>query len=78
MKKHLKPWSDLCKSKGILDTPLTPYLDEELLYKCETFITGSFIETTGFSYNFPNLTSNLLREVINDFVGKGAFPNGLV
>jgi len=76
--KHLKPWSDLCKSKGILDTPLTPYLDEELLYKCETFINGSFIETTGFSYNFPNLTSNLLREVINDFVGKGAFPNGLV
>jgi len=53
--KHLKPWSDLCKSKGILDTPLTPYLDEELLYKCETFINGSFIETTGFLITFQTL-----------------------
>jgi len=76
--KHLKPWSDLCKSKGIIDTPLTPYLDEELLYKCETHLNGELIETTGFAYEFPNLTGELLREVINDFVTKGSFPNGLI
>jgi len=76
--KHLKPWSDLCKSKGIVDTPLTPYLDEELLYKCEMFINGSRIESTGFSYDYPKLTSDLLREVINDFIAKGHFPNGLI
>jgi len=72
--KHLKPWSDLCKSKGILDTPLTPYLDEELLYKCETFINGNHIESIGFQYNFPNLTAELLTEVINDNIAKGHFP----
>jgi len=76
--KHLKPWSDLCKSKGIMDTPLTPYLDEELLYKCETHINGSGIESTGFSYNFPNFTAELLLEVINDFIAKGHFPAGLI
>jgi len=76
--KHLKPWSDLCKSKGVVDTPLTPYLDEELLYKCETHINGSLIESTGFVYNAPNLNSNLLREVINDFITKGHFPTGLI
>jgi len=76
--KHLKPWSDLCKSKGILDTPLTPYLDEELLYKCETYVNGNLIESTGFQYNVPELNADLLREVINDYIAKGHFPTGLM
>jgi nucleoside-diphosphate-sugar epimerase len=76
--KHLKPWSDLCKSKGIHDTPLTPYLDEELLYKCNNHINGNAIESTGFRYNKPNMDANSLREVITDFVQKGIFPTGLV
>lgn len=29
--QHLKPFSDACKKYGVLDTPLTPYLDEELV-----------------------------------------------
>jgi len=74
--KHLKPWSDLCKSRGIMDTPLTPYLDEELLYKCDCHINGSAIERTGFAYNHPNVTSGDLREVVHDFVQKGVFPPG--
>jgi len=76
--KHLKPWSDLCKSRGIVDTPLTPYLDEELLYKCETNINGSAIEGTGFAYNHPHMTADSLREVINGFVEKRIFPEGLI
>jgi len=76
--KHLKPWSDLCKSKGILDTPLTPYLDEELLYKCDVYINGNAIESTGFAYNVPNITPDHLREVINDYIAKGHFPQGLI
>jgi hypothetical protein len=73
----LKPWSDLCKSKGILDTPLTPYLDEELLYKCNNHINGSAIESTGFKYNRPHMTADALKEVIADFETKGIFPTGL-
>jgi len=76
--KHLKPWSDLCKSKGILDTPLTPYLDEELLYKSETSINGSAIESTGFVYERPHVTVDAIREVILDFVHKGIFPTGII
>jgi hypothetical protein len=57
---------------------LTPYLDEELLYKCETYINGSSIESTGFQYNVPNFTVDNLREVINDFVAKQYFPPGLI
>lgn len=29
--KHLQPWSELCKGAGVVNTPLTPYLDKELL-----------------------------------------------
>jgi hypothetical protein len=29
--KHLEPWSELCKNGGVVNTPLTPYLDRELL-----------------------------------------------
>jgi len=76
--KHLKPWSDLCKSKGIMDTPLTPYLDEELLYKCETVINGNAIEGIGFQYTVPNINVEGLREVINDYIAKGHFPEGLL
>ena len=28
---HLQPWADLCKAGGVVNTPLTPYLDKELL-----------------------------------------------
>merc|ERR1711976_929547 len=39
--KHLKPWSDLCKKAGIPNTPLTPYLDQELLYNNPFSVDGS-------------------------------------
>jgi len=75
--QHLKPWSELCKARGINDTPLTPYLDEELLYQAALHINGTAITSTGFSYQYPAPSADLLREILNDFVAKGAFPEGL-
>jgi len=74
--KHLKPWSDLCKEAGIIDTPLTPYLDEELLYNNNLSVDGSAITKLGFKYEVPKMTIELLKEVINDFIKKGVFPKG--
>merc|ERR1711977_218537 len=51
--KHLKPWSDLCKDANILMTPLTPYIDQELLYSNALSIDGSAVESLGFSYKVP-------------------------
>jgi len=76
--KHLKPWSDLCKAKGITNTPLTPYLDEELLYNNANAVDGSKITKTGFSYKYPAVTDELLREVLNHFMSLGFFPKGLI
>jgi len=74
--KHLKPWSDLCKAKGIVNTPLTPYLDEELLYNNPLSVDGSKITTTGFEYKHPAMSQQDLTEVINFFVELSFFPKG--
>lgn len=77
--KHLKPWSDLLKEHKIADSPLTPYLDEEVLYNNSTALDGSKVtKVLGFQYAHPQVTIDLLREVIVDFENKGYFPKGLL
>jgi len=76
--KHLKPWSDLCKANSIVNTPLTPYLDEELLYNNATSIDGTKITTTGFAYKYPKMSEEALRETITCFVDLGFFPKGMM
>jgi len=72
--KHLRPWSELCKKEEILNTPLTPYLDQELLYNNSLSVDGSKIESTGFSYDHPNVTEELVREQVNYYVSQNLFP----
>jgi len=71
---HLGPWSVLCKEQGIVNTPLTPYLDEELLYSNSYSVDGTKITTTGFSYSHPKMSENDLREVISYFQNLSYFP----
>lgn len=72
--KHLKPWSELCKGANIVNTPLTPYLDQELLYNNSLSIDGSAIEEIGFKYDHPEVTEALVREQIQYFVVQKLFP----
>jgi len=72
--KHLKPWSDLCKASGIANTPLTPYLDYELLLNNHLSVDGNAIEGTGFKYDHPEVTEGLLREIIDYYVKQNLFP----
>jgi nucleoside-diphosphate-sugar epimerase len=75
---HLKPFSDACKKYNIHDTPLTPYLDEELLRENSISVDGSAIEKLGFKYEYPAPNAQLLKEVMQDFVQKGFFPKELL
>jgi len=72
--KHLKPWSDLCKAKGITNTPLTPYLDEELLYNNAYALDGTRITKAGFNYKHPAVKEETIRETIKGFIALGYFP----
>jgi len=72
--KHLRPWSELCQKAGITVTPLTPYLDPELLYNNSLSVDGSTIEGTGFRYDVPNVTVELLREQLRYHLDQHLFP----
>ncbi|KAJ3038679.1 hypothetical protein HDV00_000428 [Rhizophlyctis rosea] len=75
--KHLQPWSELCKAAGVVNTPLTPYLDKELLKDNSLSVDGSKIEKDlGFTYTVPEVTESSLKAVVDDFVVTGIWPKG--
>ncbi|KAI8846733.1 hypothetical protein BC829DRAFT_445043 [Chytridium lagenaria] len=75
--KHLQPWSELCKASGVSNTPLTPYLDKELLKDNALSVDGSKIEKElGFTYSVPTVTEQSLRAVITTFEETGIWPTG--
>ena len=61
--KHLAPWAEACSRDGISNTPLSPYLDQELLYNKHLHVDGSKIESTGFNYRQATPTLDLMRKV---------------
>ncbi|KAJ3310317.1 hypothetical protein HDU93_005387, partial [Gonapodya sp. JEL0774] len=74
---HLQPWADLCKAGNVANTPLSPYLDRELLKDNELYVEGGkIVSTLGFTYSHPVVTEALLREVIDGFVEVGVWPKG--
>jgi len=72
--KHLKPWSDLCREGGIPSTPLSPYIDQELLYNNSLMLDGSALEATGFEIKHPNLTKEDCQEIMAYFGEQDLFP----
>ena len=72
--KHLKPWSELLKRSNIINSPLTPYLDPELLYNNSLSIDGSAIKALDFKYDFPEMTEGEVRGVIKYFQDQNLFP----
>lgn len=61
--KHMGPWAEVCCTGGVENTPLTPFMDQELLYNKNLFLDGSCLKSLGFSCEIPLLTSQKLLEV---------------
>jgi len=76
--KHVTPWSKMTKEAGINITPLSPYLDQELLYNKHLSIDGSKIESIGFKYERPTMTQEYLNEWVNYYIAIGLFPKGYI
>lgn len=76
--KHMEPWGEMCKAAGIVNTPLTPYISEELLKDDHMSVDGAAIEATGFAYSVPELSDARVRECVQQYVAMGLFPPGLV
>jgi len=73
--KHLAPWAELLRNSRIKGSPLTPFLDQELLYNNALAVDGSKItRVTGFEYSVPILTTEKVAEVIDGFKAMNFWP----
>ena len=72
--KHMEGWGAMCKAAGILNTPLTPYLDPELLAHNHLAVDGRLITSTGFAYSAPQLSEETLRPQVATYVQQQLFP----
>ncbi|XP_012268433.2 uncharacterized protein LOC105693225 [Athalia rosae] len=77
--KHMSPWADACNKDGVENSPLSPYIDKELLYNKHLYLQpGKLSSTTDFTYLYPKLIKESLKEVVDDYVAMKIFPHSLV
>lgn len=61
--KHMGPWAEACHKDGVENSPLSPYIDQELLYNKHLYLKPGKLSNTGFTYLYPKLTKDALSEV---------------
>lgn len=71
---HMESWQRLCAEYSIDNTPLSPYIDKELLQNNALSIDGSKAKALGFQLSCPNLTSLILRDTIEYWIQLKKFP----
>lgn len=76
--KHLQPWSDITQREEILNTPLTPYLDKELLYSNNVNITGEKLKNDGFTLEVPKFETATLRQILDAYIEMKIFPKNML
>lgn len=72
---HVPSWSTLCQEHKIANTPLSPYIDKELLSNNSLCVDGSKIckETSFKQYDKP-VTDKLIKEQVQSFIDQKLFP----
>ncbi|KAF1997581.1 NAD dependent epimerase/dehydratase family protein [Amniculicola lignicola CBS 123094] len=72
----MDPWADLQTKAGISQsTPLTPFMEKELLKDTDLSLDGSkFVTETGFQYDHPQLTREEVEKVIDSYKAMGWWP----
>jgi hypothetical protein len=74
----LDPWAELQQQAGISSsTPLTPYMEKELLKDADLSMDGSLFEReTGYNdrYNIEKITREKVEEVIESYKRMNWWP----
>jgi hypothetical protein len=66
---------DICQKQGIERTPIMAYIDREILEFTEFAVDGTLIcRETGFVYEYPKVTQELIKECIEQFQLMNLFP----
>lgn len=63
--KHMGPWAELCKLCGVENTPLSPFIHQELLEDKHLNLSNARLKETGFTLSQPSVTKEALIEVKN-------------
>jgi len=71
---HMNPWYEMLKNAEILHTPLSPYLDVELLLNNSLAVDGSAITKVGFKYSVPKISAELVKDEIQYWQDLKYFP----
>lgn len=61
--KHLAPWAEACRISEVENTPLSPYIHQELLDKKHLHLDTDKLMQTGFTFVAPVLNKQLVQEV---------------
>jgi len=73
--KHVPAWAKACEEAKINNTPLSPYIDQELLYKRPLYVDGTLIsKELAMPYKHPKCTIDLLTAQVKGFEAQGIFP----
>jgi nucleoside-diphosphate-sugar epimerase len=75
--KHVVPWAEICQRDQIFNTPLTPYLEEELLLHKHLSVDNTKLKELGYQLRHPVVTRELLEAIVDDFIECNQFPKSL-
>ncbi len=72
----LGPWAELLADAGIVRPgPLTPFMEKELLKDTDLSMDGNRLEkVTGFKYEKPKITKELVQAMIDSYTRIGWWP----
>lgn len=61
--KHMAPWAEICLRDNTENTPLTPFMDGELIQNCHLNLSNDKLKETGYRLKVPILTQEAVEEV---------------
>jgi len=71
-------WVKMTAEAKLDYTPLSPYMEADMLANKSMCIDGSAVEKLGFTYECPNVGENEIRSQLLHAVAEGWFPPGIV
>lgn len=72
--EHMQPWGEMVAAAGISHSPLSPFLEPELLLNNDLSVNGTAVTKLGFTYDIPAPTTQLLRDTLQYWIDNKAFP----
>lgn len=75
--KHLGPWAEACRKDEVLNTPLSPHMDPELLVHKHLNLDGGKLKKLGFNVNISAPNEANIKAIVDDYVAMKVFPHSL-